>query len=53
MAPDGLEGRHDGHGSPVGSSGGGRARERVDVGEMRQGSESGCGRCSKGSWARG
>jgi hypothetical protein len=34
----------------VGSGGGGRARERVGMGEMRQGRESGCGRCSKGSW---
>jgi hypothetical protein len=53
VAPGGLDGRYGGCGSPAGSSGGGRARERVGVGEMRQGRESGCRRCSKGSWARG
>jgi hypothetical protein len=49
-APGSLYGRHGGRGSPAGSGGGGRARERVGVNEMRQGRESGCGRCSKGRW---
>jgi hypothetical protein len=47
---DGPDGRHDGHGTPASTSGEGRARERVSLREMRQGRESGCGRCSKGSW---
>jgi hypothetical protein len=45
-----LDGWHGGRGSPSSSSGGGRARERVSVGEMRQERESGCGRGSKRSW---
>jgi hypothetical protein len=53
VAPSGLDGRHDGCGSPAGSSGGGRARERVSVGEMRQWEESGCGRGSKEAGASG
>jgi hypothetical protein len=40
-------------GSPASASGEGRARERVSLREMRQGRESGCGRCSKGSWGHG
>jgi hypothetical protein len=35
----GLDGRHDRRGSPAGSGGDGRAYERVDVDEMRQGRE--------------
>jgi hypothetical protein len=50
-APGGLDGRHSGRGCPVASGGRGKARERVSVGEMRQGRENGCGRCSKGSWS--
>jgi hypothetical protein len=43
MAPGALDGRHGGRGSLASSSSGGRARERVSVGEMRQGRESGGG----------
>jgi hypothetical protein len=46
---DGLDGRHDGRGTPASASGMGKARERVSLHEMRQGRESGYGRCSKGS----
>jgi hypothetical protein len=48
--PGTLYSQHDGRWSPASSGGGGRARERVRVGEMRQGRESGCGQGSKGSW---
>jgi hypothetical protein len=47
VASGGLDG---GHGSPASASGEGRARERASLCEMRQGRESGCARCSKGSW---
>jgi hypothetical protein len=39
--------------SPASTVVGGRAREGVSGGEMRQGRESGCWRGSKRSWARG
>jgi hypothetical protein len=45
---------HGGRGSSAGFGVGDRARERVSVGKMRQGRESGCGRGSKriwGAWA--
>jgi hypothetical protein len=44
---------HGGRGSPASTGGNGRARERVSVGEMRQGRESGCMRAQKGVGARG
>jgi hypothetical protein len=50
MASGELDGCHSGRGSPASVSGEGRARERVSLREMGQGRESGCGRCSKGSW---
>jgi hypothetical protein len=34
-ASGGLDGRHSGRGSPASTGGGGRARERASVGEMR------------------
>ena len=49
-ASDGLDGRHDGRGTPARMSGKSRAREMVSLLEMRLGRENGCGRCSKGSW---
>ena len=49
-APGALDGRHGGCGSPASSGDGGRARERVSVGEMRKGRESECGWGSKRSW---
>jgi hypothetical protein len=52
-ASDGLDDQHGGRGSPASSSGDGRARERVSVGEMRLGRESRCGRGSKGARASG
>jgi hypothetical protein len=45
-----LDGRHGERGSLASASGGGRARERVSLREMRQERENGCERCSKGSW---
>jgi hypothetical protein len=48
-----LDGRYGRCGSPVSSSGGGRARERVRAGEMRQAGESGCGRGSNGAAVSG
>jgi|UPI000842B00C hypothetical protein len=49
-ASDGLGGRHGGRRSLASASGESGARERVGLRGMRQGSECGCGRCSKGSW---
>jgi hypothetical protein len=49
-ASSGLGDRHGGRGSPARSSSEGRARERASLHEMGQGSECGCGRCSKKSW---
>jgi hypothetical protein len=43
VAPSGLDSRHSGCRSPAGFGVSGRARERVSVGEMRQGRESVCG----------
>jgi hypothetical protein len=53
MAQGGLDGQHGGRRSPAGFSVGGRARERVSMGEMRQGRESGCKRGSKRAGASG
>jgi hypothetical protein len=50
MTSDGLDDRHGGCGTPASTSGERRARERVSLREMRQGSKCGCGRGSKGSW---
>jgi hypothetical protein len=48
-----LGDRHGGRGSLERPSGEGGARARARLCEMGQGSECGCGRCSKGSWGRG
>jgi hypothetical protein len=53
VAYDALDGRHGGCFTPTSTDGSGRVCERASMGEMRQGRESGCGRGSKGSWARG
>jgi hypothetical protein len=50
MASGGLDGQQCGRGALAKSSDESRARERVSLREMRQGSECGCGRCSKVSW---
>jgi hypothetical protein len=48
-ASSGLGDRHGGCRSPARSSSEGRARERVSLCEIGQGSECGCGQGSKGS----
>jgi hypothetical protein len=50
MASGGINDWHGGRRSPARSNGVGRARGKARLCEMRQGSECGCGRCSKMSW---
>jgi hypothetical protein len=45
-----LDVQHGGRGTLARPSGERRARERVSLREMRQGSECGCERSSKGNW---
>jgi hypothetical protein len=48
-----LDGRHDGRFTLAGFGGSGRARERVGVGEMRQGERASASGAQKGARARG
>jgi hypothetical protein len=48
-----LGGREHGRKSPAAAGGVGRARERVELCEMRRGRSAGAGGAQKGSWARG